>query len=325
MPTLRQILDGSVHGGDGAVVSTVDSDHGREKPASCVRLSMTSEGNATVTTKDGISPSPPRPAQSIGQRLPEHLTSASPSLTMVQKAEPVGVKRSASGRSRDSRAWEFWCDKDSRSELENKAQKDGNGSAADAIGLIRANSNRRVLASISAKRNAIMPRNRHSLAKRSKLDLEKPSLQRANTSGGRLQNPGSSSTAGHVGAKKPPKLKFFDSTTPIHIPGNDSDKENWSPVQGSAAAPSLSVSVSASAIDGKRVGSILGANRDHGRRPLPGAGAAQDLDAENIAPEADAEVAAFMNAGRRSNSVSGDEELDCVQGLLSLSQGTWAA
>jgi hypothetical protein len=34
-------------------------------------------------------------------------------------------------------------------------------------------------------------------------------------------------------------------------------------------------------------------------------------------PEADAELAAFMKGGRKS------EDLDCVQGLLSLSQGNW--
>lgn len=40
-------------------------------------------------------------------------------------------------------------------------------------------------------------------------------------------------------------------------------------------------------------------------------------------PEADPELAAFMGGARKSNSISSEDDLDCVQGLLSLSQGNW--
>jgi len=40
-------------------------------------------------------------------------------------------------------------------------------------------------------------------------------------------------------------------------------------------------------------------------------------------PDQDPELVAFMRDHRKSSSISGEEELDCVQGLLSLSQGRW--
>lgn len=48
--------------------------------------------------------------------------------------------RQPSGRSRDSRAWEFWCDSDARNGLVRQAEAETTGSAADAISLIRSNS-----------------------------------------------------------------------------------------------------------------------------------------------------------------------------------------
>ena len=47
------------------------------------------------------------------------------------------------------------------------------------------------------------------------------------------------------------------------------------------------------------------------------------VNRENNDPEADPELAAFMRSGRKSNSISEEEELDCIQNLLSLSQGNW--
>ena len=287
------------------------------KPTSSVRLSMTFEGGAKVVTKDSSSPSPPRPAQGTQQYLSASQGSGVSALNLAQaNAEPAAkrLRRSTSGRSRDSRAWEFWCDKDSRTELEETAEKDASGSAADAIGLMRANSGRRVLGSVPNKRNSLMTRQPPS-AKGVKPQRSRPSLQRANTSGGRLQQ-----SKPEYAARQLPKLKYSDSAASISIPGNDSDKENWTPDRDLAASQPV-MSMAPPDFD-KRQRTVLGERRVAGcaAQRTPGRAIGKG---ENKDPENDPELAAFMRSERKSNSISEDEELDCVQGLLSLSQGNW--
>lgn len=235
-----------------------------------MRLSMDSEGKATVVTKDTSSPSPPRPYQApnAGTAVAQAPALKPINLTGEPSLALAPFKRSVSGRSRDSRAWEFWCDKDARTALEDKAEKDGNGSAANAIGLLRSSSGRRILGSIPSKRNPVLSR-QSTAVKRPKLDTCVPSLPRAKTSEGRLQQ--------HKGHKK--------GRLSINIPDNESDKENRTP--------------------GTEV------SRD------------DSVDDANDDVDNDAEIEAFMKGGRSNSNVSGEEEMDCVQGLLSLSQGAW--
>ena len=294
----------------------------RERPlrksTSSVRLSMTSEGGAKVITKDSSSPSPPRPSQGSQQSFSNSQGPSVPALNLSQRsAEPAAkrLRRSTSGRSRDSRAWEFWCDKDSRTEQEATAEEDRSGSAADAIGLIRANSGRRVLGAVPNKRNSLMPRQQPS-AKASKVQRPRQSLQRASTSAGRLQQGKPEFAARHL-----PKLKYSDSAASISIPGNDSDKENWTPDRELAASQPV-IPMAPPEFD-RRHRTVLGERRATGhvpqRTPAKGVGGRENRDPEN-----DPELAAFMRSSeRKSNSISEDEELDCVQGLLSLSQGNW--
>lgn len=304
---------------------TNDTDSKRlRKSSSFVRLSMTSEGAAKVVTKDSSSPSPPRPSQqaehSFGRSQGSGVSSLD--LTRARRESAVGsLRRSASGRSRDSRAWEFWCDKDSRAEAEQKAENDTTGSAADAIGLMRANSGRRVLGSLPAKRNATVTR--ESSAKRAKYDHSRPSLQRSSTSAGRLQH-------GVETLKPALKLKYSESGASIHIPGNESDKENWSPER--SLLPSSQPAMGSRSGQHHRQGrAVLGESRAAGntgraaktdkRHPqTPRQRATTDKVTD---PDQDPELAAFMRDHRKSSSISGEEELDCVQGLLSLSQGRW--
>jgi hypothetical protein len=278
---------------------------------------MTSEGNATVTTKSNSIPSPPRPLQTVESAT---LNSQVYRLPPIQTAELVHtpslppLKRSSSGRSRDSRAWEFWCDKDARGELEDKAEKDASGSAADAIGLLRSNSGRRILGALPAKGNVLQSRQSFS-SKRYKHDSAARGFSRSNTSFGRLQH---ESTRAAIDTNV---VKIASNT--IHIPGNDSDKENWSP-------------------DSEAHGPIVNSVPTGSKLLKPSKDALRDCDTfankdksareriqrrlsigENVSPEDDPEIAAFMKGGRRGSSVSGEEEMDCVQGLLSLSQGNW--
>lgn len=269
------------------------------KKSRAIRLSMDSEGNAMVTTKDTSSPSPPRPSQSA--MLPD---ASSPSVTPI--AAPYGTaKRSYNGRSQDSRSWEFWCDREARSELGNVAEKDSHGSAAGAIGLLRTASGRSVLGPLSSKRNAPADGREHSV-KRSKFQHKRTSLQRSQTSAGRLQ--------GRLGqAQVPSKLKHMNSASGKHNGNGDSDKENWSPTHD------LDADYESQSGD------------QGGYTPMPGHSSQRwsvngktGLHRGDVGdPEADPELSAFMSSGRKGVRPTANADLDCVEGLLRLSQGNW--
>ncbi|KAK5116965.1 hypothetical protein LTR62_006686 [Meristemomyces frigidus] len=259
-----------------------------KKSRSMVRLSMSSDGLASITTKSGLSPSPPRPHPQGDSVIPLDSQYVARSTSRPLSDVRGALQRSSSGRSRDSRAWEFWCDKDSRTELENKAEKDASGSAADAIGLLRSASGRSILGSIPNKRNSLL-HGRPSNVKRSKLGDEKRPrlLQRSSTSLGRLQH---GNHPGVLNKTKHRSLKQTHSGKSMYVPGNDSDKENWSPEGDGSSATT--------------------------KKMLH-----HELQDEYADPETDQEVKAFMRGGRQS--MSSEEDMDCVQGLLSLSQGNW--
>ena len=319
-PSLRQTqsFDGRHRLSD--VTQLASSAPRLKKASSFVRISTTGEGSAEVVTKDGTSPSPPRPSQTLQPSITKDSSEAGsaggPNLRLDLSAGRR-VHRSSSGRSRDSRAWEFWCDKDTRSELEEKAEKSASGSAADAIGLLRSASGRSILGAIPSKRINALSRQSTS-SKRSKLDLTKSTLQRSTTSFGRLQST-------HVGdnsvAKSSHKFKHSESMVSVTIPGNDSDKENWSP-DVDAASDRDSGDFTSSGLRSSGVGKPLDrANQNMAmvnKRPR-----ASFSTARSNNPETDPELVAFMGGARKSSSISAEEDLDCIQGLLSLSQGNW--
>jgi len=308
-----------------------DSASALRKSSSFVRLSMSFEGNASVVTKDGSSPSPPRASQISVQSM-DSSHDAQPLSAVSNTGDNLEARRdeqqrSSSGRSRDSRTWEFWCDKDARSELEEKAEKDANGSAADAIGLLRSASGRSILGAIPFKRNSLMSRPSTG-SKRPRLQDGKLGLHRSSTSSGRLQ--GKPQSHGSRQNKAKPKLKYSESAVSVYIPGNDSDKENWSPdrdLDPTLGSKKDTVRTDQSGLtrsvlgDGQKQSNLglqstsfaLSAKAAEGRR----------VGGENADPEADPELAAFMRSGRKSNSMSSEDDMDCVQGLLSLSQGAW--
>ena len=289
-----------------------------KKSSSLVRISLTGDGNAKVVTKDSSSPSPPHASQAYlpishgNERLPNPVVNIPP-------MRPL--QRSSSGRSRDSRVWEFWCDKDARSELEEKAEQDASGSAAGAIGLLRSASGRNILGAIPSKRNAALSRPLIS-TKRSKLETTVPKLHKSSTALGRLEWMPKQNEALHPELSM--KHKYAESSVTIHIPGNESDKENWSPATATSPdaqseqsshynAPHMKTqSRDVSKVWSERP-SVTTLKRQRASFSHPG----KDGYIE------DPEVLAFMGSARKRSSVSGDEELNCVQGLLSLSQGNW--
>ena len=294
---------------------------GRLKKSSLlVRISLTGDGNAKVVTKDSSSPSPPHASQAA---LPiSHGNERRPNQAIdIPPMRPL--QRSSSGRSRDSRVWEFWCDKDARSELEEKAEQDASGSAAGAIGLLRSASGRSILGAIPSKRNAALSR-QPIPSKRSKLETAVPRLHKSSTALGRLEWMAKENEALHAKPSMKHKHKHAESSVTIHIPGNESDKENWSPA--TAISPDGQSEHSSHDNVPYKATRLPVVPKNWSAQPSMTTLKRHRVSfshPRNDRVDDDPEVASFMDGPRKRNSVSGDEELNCIQGLLSLSQGNW--
>jgi hypothetical protein len=281
---------------------------------SFLRLSMTDDGQARIVDRLAQSPSPPRP-QSSSLPLPAESRplrrsfSAAGLNDLFQQGSPEEGTRKfprvnkAAGRSRDSRTWEFYCDSEARnSSLAEKAEQETSGSARDALGFIRQNSKKTLLLN---PRKANTPVRLQDGSTQHKSPT-KPGLKRATTTNGRLQQP----TKKTVGKKG-------DESEEWERPSTDSDKENWEPEDGQSQIPHRRAH--ANLPTGRPGRPVLGENT----KVLSQSGSLgvmmareKKLNGEVI----DAEVAAFMGSGTGS---SVGEDLDCVQSLLSLSQGNW--
>lgn len=292
---------------------------------SFVRLSMADDGTARVITDADKTPSPPHaktnPATfsraAAGLRRSYSAAGLNERLAAASQGEPspkLARTASTAGRSRDSRAWEFWCDPETRnsSSLTMRADQEGSGSARDAIGLLRAN--RRVLSQNQLRQNApVLSRGDSTKALGGNgVKKPRPAMQRSMTSQGRLQSK----------HNKGGDLEEDD------IPQTESDKENWEP-EGKKVQrprkPASSFSQRPREILGENEyimsqTSSLGAMMDRERRRTSSAGRGENPD-----PEQDDELRYFMNGGNVSarSNFSSAEEAGCVEGLLKLSQGNW--
>ena len=306
---------------------------------SFIRLSMTVDGKARVITDADQSPSPPRSqpppgrftGRAAGLRRSYSAAGLNERLKEAASQEPSPkFARTSIGRSRDSRAWEFWCDSDARNSLSEKADQERSGSAADAIGLIRANS-RGTLRPNPNKKNAQLL-TRQDFTKRCKddrLKSSRPGLVRASTSYGRLQTKPSDAV--------PTPDKGNDNDSDFEVPQTESDKENWEP-EDQHQGPRRSRMIEPHTTGQQRQRQILGENTDilsqssslgammAREKQQQASGKKQVTNTECFNLEEDDEIATFMsNRGANSGrtSISSGEELGCVEGLLALSQGNW--
>lgn len=330
---------------------------GLRKSASSIRLSFGADGTAIV--RNGDSPSPPRkllpPPSTPGDAIsgPQlHRTYSSASLIepgSQESAKSRSLRRVSSFRSHDSRTWEFFCDRDARSELEERAEQEQSGSAADAIKLARSNSGKGLKRSLSNKRTA-SPYVEVSSAKRVKTaapaEAAPPSstpfkepVQPLMPKSVSSSNPRRILSAQTPGQKqhKTPQIK---QTPTFDFPATDSDKENWSPERHFSFMQSMRTSPAVPPTTARRRAPVAHTPLRRGISPTK-AGASSALLRQRAETEEeeddDEEVARFMGAAggsarrdegrerqsRASDSVSEEEDLDCVQGLLSLSQGAW--
>lgn len=290
---------------------------------------MSLDGKAELISDD---PSPPRafsprPSSAAGAYLPQRRLGT---LQRSQSALPFGplprqciagapFPRLPTGRSRNARSWEFCCDTESRDELTTFAENESNGSAIAAITLLRSTSSV-ALKPNHNKRNA--PAMTHGYGNQ---QGKKPKLGRAQSSLARLQNPLKPSS------RMPEKDHGSNGKDRLmRSPSGDSDKENWTPDDNTGNTRRRPLP---SARSDKQLSSraVLGDNHNIPSHAIDFGGTrnrrrkAKDVepsifeDKEN-AGRVDTDVEKFMR-GVISPSKKGD--LDCVQGLLSLSQGNW--
>ncbi|KAK1989489.1 homeobox domain-containing protein [Colletotrichum cereale] len=313
---------------------------------SLVRLSLSLEGKAEVVSNET---SPPRmqPTRLFSElsalpqpRLSRPLQrshSALPSVTLppitslTDSLPPTLVR----GRSRDAHAWELCCDADTRDELTAQAENESNGSAVAAINLLRSTSG--ILQNNSSKRNCpgSRPTPRSQQAK-------KPRLSRTCSSMARMQTP--------LGDGEKSLTQLSDENIPddkvkinMLISPGDSDKENWSPDADGNPRQMTPLSdvrrplpnTAGNKANARRTGRVLqnysipaifGGNR---ARTMPAMGrrdSGKDLTIfedglGSPVPKETEEMEKFMRGGEVSPSKKGD--MDCIAGLLSLSQGAW--
>lgn len=290
------------------------------------RLSMTSEGAAKLLADDESSPSPPRKQQT--SNVIYRPSSSCGEANAGKDGVSPGLLRSGSGRSRDSRAWEFWCDTEARHELAKKAEQEQTGSAAAAIGLMRSSS-RRALGLNASKAN-MSPRMSSTVAK-----FGKPSLERSKTSMARLET--NNVYQFHLHEDNTHKQNATPlSSRFVQSPTGESDKENHDPHRAQPAPSrrrglnekpqpgsqfrrtALKASQTAPMREqGAQISTQTGRNRNRkDARPPNGV-------KEILNPEDDDEIARFMGGARYDSAVSlaDEQDMDVVQGLLSLSKG----
>lgn len=227
--------------------------------------------------------------------------------------------RLARGRSRDVQAWQSCADSETRDELTTHAEHESNGSAVAAISLLRSTSG--VLQQSNSRRNTPVstPRDAHY--------SKKAKFSRTTSSVGRLEHSGKENEDDLAKAGGKVKVSMLVSPT-------DSDKENWSPDEDGNAAEVGSrrplPGLSGKAKNPRRVGRNALQSRSPGKlgnrantapsRPRGMKDSVDIFEDEATRVSRDADVEKFM---RGEVSPSKKPDMDCVAGLLSLSQGAW--
>lgn len=319
--------------------SSDKSGDAQSKSQSQVRLSLSLEGKAELVSdrSSSASPLPTGASSSLLQPGPQprqrggltRSLSALPSITLppISTLTNSLPPRLARGRSRDVQAWESCADSERRDELTAQAQHESNGSAIAAISLLRSSSG--VLQSSSTKRNASLatpqqPRQ----AKKAKMGITSSNLAGSDT--GKIV-----SESGKSGDLTQGKVKVSMLISPT-----DSDKENWSPDEDGNPEENpqrrpLPAEPSSKSQNPRRRGRAL---RDQGAAPKLGARANTAPTRPLAALKGNATIDIFEDGGsprktsreddvekfmRGEVSPSKRPDMDCVAGLLSLSQGAW--
>ncbi|KAF7958731.1 hypothetical protein EAE96_002265 [Botrytis aclada] len=283
-----------------------------------VRLSTGLDGRAELVEGEITPPRPhaERPTSSLSSVIP---LKRMRSLYRSHSALPLGsssfngsfTPRLLSGRSRDARTWEFCAEGEPRDELTTQAENESSGSAIAAISLIRSTSS-----------SALKPNpSKRNTPSRPNLQGKRPKMVRASSSVARMQS----------GMKKAGQ-PINDKDPLSRSPSGDSDKENWIPPQ-SGVNPRRRPAHIQKESDREPKGILqdntsipthadFGVNRNKRRKSAHSEPQVyEDAEASKKNTKApDDDVQQFMQA---PVSPSKKDDVDCIQGLLSLSQGNW--
>lgn len=257
------------------------------------------------------------------------------------------------GRSRDVHAWESCCEADPRDELTKQAENESSGSAVAAISLLRSSSSSSslnsllnndigsgVMRSCTTKRNAA-PAPRTS-AKKAKLSRASSSVARMQTVPPLTMEKDANVT---IETPEPAKKSHKAGVVSLLSPSGDSDKENWSPDEhGNGYHRRLLPEASAKPVDVatgdnlRRVGRVLGEQNGLFKPMLGNRANTSPMPRQKGAKHAGSPLTIFEDREKRSRegtpndverfmcgeiSPSKKPDMDCIAGLLSLSQGNW--
>ncbi|GFF83206.1 homeobox protein YOX1 [Aspergillus udagawae] len=297
------------------------------KGRNSLRIAMSSDGKAVIRTEDEPSPSKGRISMfsTRSSRFAGLRRSSSAVVLGTPRAGAI-EKEKAFGRSRDPRNWESFFDTDARSALSTPTSSQSAPNSASP-NLMVAPGQRSLTRSLSARHTKLStstvndylntPIPQHAGEKRRKLSRTVSSLGRLESGHGNLNRTPS-------GAYKISKLRdTMKDKDDLDIECGDSDKENWIPgtrvshVRRRAASHHQSQRPVLKEANGResRINRNLAATGRRSRISQP-----SHRKSIKSMPELDADVSAFMAGG---GVASQEEDLDCVQGLLSLSQGAW--
>ncbi|KAL4756929.1 homeobox domain-containing protein [Aspergillus foveolatus] len=310
-----------------------------------LRLSLSFDGEAMVRKQGELTPSPPKGRNSLrismsadGQAVIRANGEPSPSknrISMFSTRTPrlAGLRRSNSavvlgtprslereksfGRSRDPRNWESIFDTDARSALATPFSSQSTPKSALLSG-----GKRSLTRSLSARHPSLLTPNSdiQGTPITQAMRQKRQKLSRTVSSLGRLE-----SSRKALGEKLPSTLKISKSTKDdLELEAGDSDKENWIP--GTRVSQSRRRTVSShthrpvlkdsNGRDG-RPQDVSTSGRSRWSQPShrKSVGPSKSLSMSGL----EGDVSAFMGG----NATSQEEDLDCIQGLLSLSQGAW--
>jgi hypothetical protein len=226
------------------------------------------------------------------------------------------------GRSRDSRTWELYCDPDARSAL-SPASSSQNFTTGRTPSLVRSRSQRSSTLSSFCPQNILVSRSSNQLLVHGKPG-DRRKLSRTVSSLGRLES-GAENKATELlkkGLLNPDGSKNGVEDTELQ-PG-DSDKENWIPGTQASNVRRRRVKIRAGHNALREVGAGNRGSDGSQKQPFsypftrPSGDLPRNEDGTVLPTKLDEEV--FLS---RSGQSSWDEDLDCIQGLLSLSQGAW--
>jgi hypothetical protein len=281
--------------------------------SSYLRLSLTDDGLAKIVDRGVSSPQKPQESPAPAQTRPSGLRRSYSVAGLNEKPKPLGTRESGrkvprvSGRSRDSRTWEFWCDSDARNSLIERAEQETSGSAAEAIGMIRSKSNRALQMNANKMNSPITGHSNMDTSKKARPPLKK-SLTHAGIVGSDL--------------KKATGTKAVDDIDIEHL-NEESDKENHDPKSRHSSRSGPFIRTSTKVLgendniksQSNSLNALLVRERQNKDKISPSSSPLQTED----------EVVAFM-AGSDDHSICAprEEDMDCIQGLLSLKGGNWS-